>query len=98
MRKTPQRGMSGNSSKKITKESSNRFTLQHVEEAMCLLCEDTDRRGSLWRHEDGRHCVAGGSSDPYHLASLIWSQLLGEHAMVNPDYHTCFIYFINLFI
>lgn len=52
-------------------------TLQHVQEALCLLCDESGGP-PLWRHEDGRHCVAGGSKDPYHIASLVWAQLVGK--------------------
>lgn len=56
------------------------ITLRQIQEALCLLCEEPDGGGCppIWQHEDGRHSVAGGSMDPYHIATLVWRQLLGK--------------------
>lgn len=60
--------------------SASAVTLRQVQDALCALCEEPPGPGAapLWRHEDGRHCVAGGSTDPFHLAALVWAQLLGK--------------------
>jgi hypothetical protein len=52
------------------------ITLRHVQEAMCLLCEEGGQRQPLWRHEDGKSGVSGGAADPYAIAALVWAQLL----------------------
>ena len=65
---------------KMTEATGSQISLRQVQEALCLLCEEPDDGAypPLWQHEDGRYSVAGGSIDPYHIATLVWGRLLGK--------------------
>jgi hypothetical protein len=56
----------------VTSQISNKrdaITIEHVQNILLILC-DLNR----WKHEASKY-IAAGSSDPYHIASIVWKQL-----------------------